>query len=454
MARAEAYLPPRFKGLGRYLARLLVPNILAGLTSLTLSLSGCSPSSQGSKYSLVDGFQEATKDFEGGRYPVFVDEASASGPVEIGGREMESLRPPFPSTTSFELVVPRAGFLEFSPALVMAQSVRRARVEYRIILVGPEGPDGEDGEETTTIYRETFRANGASQWHERQVDLSPWEGQTVVLTLSTQAVPPRENVLWADRIQTVWGDPVVVARPWRSLTDSVEQLPTDSAEWLGEQFDSSGIRPDDQVMTLRFAINLLIGGLLALAIRELYRRYSSTVTNREPFANMLPLFTLSTIVVISVVQYSPALALGLIGAMSIVRFRTSIASPEELVYLLLCVGLGVALGGDHLLLGVATVGVVTPFVIWLRGSGEARTPDRLILTVTGDSNRFFSSEGPSVINIVQRMTKGMTVHRLDYQPEEVFLRAQIVVENRTQAMELLTTLRGRVRQCEISTHDR
>jgi len=335
----------------------------------------------------------------------------------------------------------------------MAQSVRRARVEYRIILERLERLERLEGDETTSIYRETFRANGANQWHERQVDLSPWEGQTVVLTLSTQAVPPRENVLWADRIQTVWGDPVVAERPWRSLANSIEQLPTDSAEWLGEQFDSSGIGPDDQVMTLRFAINLLVGGLLALAIRELYRRYSSTVTNREPFADMLPLFTLSTIVVISVVQYSPALALGLIGAMSIVRFRTSIASPEELVYLLLCVGLGVALGGNHLLLGVATVGVVTPFVIWLRGSGEARTPDRLILTVTGDASRFFSSEGPSVINIVQRMTKGMTVHRLDYQPEEVFFRAQIVVENRTQAMELLTTLRGRVRQCEISTQD-
>ena len=447
MARAKAYPPPRFKDLGRYLARLLVSNILTGLT---LSLSGCSPSSQGSQYSLVDGFQEATKDFEGGRYPDFVDEASASGPVEIGGREMESLRPPFPSTTSFELVVPRAGFLEFSPALVMAQSVRRARVEYRIILERLEGPEGD---ETTSIYRETFRANTANQWHQRQVDLSPWEGQTVVLTLSTQAVPRRENVLWADRIQTVWGDPVVVERPWRSLADSIEQLPTDSAEWLGEQFDSSGIGPDDQVMTLRFAINLLVGGLLALAIRELYRRCSSTVTNREPFADMLPLFTLSTIVVISVVQYSPALALGLVGAMSIVRFRTSIASPQELVYLLLCVGLGVALGGNHLLLGVATVGVVTPFVIGLRGSGEARTPHRLILTVTGDASRFFSSEGPSVINIVQRMTKSMTVYRLDYQPEEVFFRAQIVLEDHTQAMELLTTLRGKVRQCGISTQD-
>ena len=427
------------KGLRRYLA-------LATLAILTTISWACGPSSRDSE--LVDGVPEAATRFGDGRYPDFVDEPSASGPVEIGGREIESLTPPFPSTVSFEVAVPPAGFLEFSPALVMAQSVRRARVEYRITLVGPEGPDGE---EATSIYRETFRASEANRWHERRVDLSSWEGQTIVLTFSTQAVPPRENVLWAERIQTVWGAPILAERPWRRLADTIERLPADSSDWLGEQFDYSGIGPDDQVMTMRFVVNLLVGGLLALAIRELYRRCSSTVVNREPFADVLPLFTLSTIVVISVVQYSPALALGLIGALSIIRFRTSIASPEELVYLLVCIGLGVALGGNHLMLGVATVCVVTPFVIWLKGWGAAGRPDRLVLTVTGDASRFFSSDGPSVVDVVQHMTNGMTVDRLDYQQEEVFFRAQIVVESRSHAMDLLTKLRGRVRRCEIST---
>ena len=445
MPRTETSL----KGLPPYL-------VLTTVTILIAISSACGSNSQDGLYPLMDGFPEATKRFEEGRYPDFVDEPSASGPMEIGGKLIESLTPPFPSTTRFEVAVPPAGFLEFSPALIMAQRVRRARVEFRVTLEGPDrldGPDRPDAIEATTIYRETFRANEANRWHDRRVDLSAWEGQTIVLTFSTQAVPPRDNVLWAERIQTVWGAPVLAERPWRALGHTMERLPSDSANWLGEQFDYSGIGPDDQVMTARFAMNLLVGGLLALAIRELYRRYASTVVNRERFADTLPLFTLSTIVVISVVQYSPALALGLIGALSIVRFRTSIASPEELVYLLVCVGLGVTLGGNHLMLGVATVFVVTPFVVWLKGWGESRTPDRLVLTVTGDPSRFFSSDGPSVVNIVQGLTLSMTVDRLDYQPEEVFFRAQIVVENRSQAMNLLAMLRGKVHRCEVSTHD-
>ena len=201
----------------------------------------------------------------------------------------------------------------------MAQRVRRARVEYRIILVGPEGPDGEDGEdgedgddgeETTSVYRETFRANEANQWHDRRVDLSPWEGQTIVLTFSTQTIPPRENVPCGPSASRLRGEirslPNVHGTCWRIASNG---SPPNPSIGLGEQFDDSGLGPDEQVMTARFFINLLVGGLLALAIRELYRRYSSTVINRESFADMLPLFTLSTIVVISVVQYSPALAL-------------------------------------------------------------------------------------------------------------------------------------------------
>ena len=440
----ESMSMPRTKtsleGLRRYLALLT-------LTVLPMIYWACGSSSQDSQYSLLDVFQKTTKDFEGGRYPDFVDEPSASGPLEIAGREIESLTPPFPSSMSFELTVPPAGSLEFSPALIMAQSVRRARVEYRISL------ERGAGEETFNVYRETFRANEANRWHDRRVDLSPWEGQNIVLTFATQTIPPREDALWAERIQTAWGDPILTERPWSLLANGIEQLPAESVNWFGEQFDNSGLGPDEQVMTGRFFINLLVGGLLALAIRELYKRYSSTVINRESFADMLPLFTLSTIVVISVVQYSPALALGLIGALSIVRFRTSIESPEELVYLLVCVGLGVALGGNHMLLGVTSVCVLAPFVIWLQRWGDARTPDRWTLTVTGDAGRFFSSDGPSIVDIVQRMTKVLTVDRLDYQPKEVFFRAQIVVENHDRAMELLTALRGRVRQCEISTHD-
>jgi uncharacterized membrane protein YhiD involved in acid resistance len=53
---------------------------------------------------------------------------------------------------------------------------------------------------------------------------------------------------------------------------------------------------------------------------------------------------LTTVLVISIVKSSLALSLGLVGALSIVRFRTPIKEPEELAYLFLAIAMGLGLG--------------------------------------------------------------------------------------------------------------
>jgi uncharacterized membrane protein YhiD involved in acid resistance len=57
---------------------------------------------------------------------------------------------------------------------------------------------------------------------------------------------------------------------------------------------------------------------------------------------------LTTILIITVVKSSLALSLGLVGALSIVRFRTPIKEPEELAYLFIAIAMGLGLGADQL----------------------------------------------------------------------------------------------------------
>ena len=396
----------------------------------------------GEDYSLVDG-EQITEQPRTGLYPVFVEEPGATGTVDINDDVRQSLTPRFPSRIRFEVEVPPAAFLEFSPALIMVQDVRRARVEFRIIV--------EEGGDATGVYSEILRADVANRWHDRELDLSAWAGRAVVLIVETRAVPPRGDPLWADRVQTVWGNPVLSANPGRVFVTRVTRVARESSDWFGGQLDASGVSPHQQTMTYGFAINLLLGGLLSLAVRALYKRFATTLSNRETFANMLPLFTLATITVISVVQYSPALALGLVGALSVIRFRAAIASAEDLSYLLMCVGLGVAIGGNHLFLAAATVVILTPFIV-LRGRAPGtHVHDNLILTVASHPSSFYDGDNPSVIDVVRRMTSGMTVERLDQESERVFLRARISVRNGNQLIELLAALRKRVPECQVSS---
>ena len=82
--------------------------------------------------------------------------------------------------------------------------------------------------------------------------------------------------------------------------------------------------------------NLVLGLVLSIIISWYYVRYGQSLSNRARFAPILPILTLITLLVISIVKSSLALSLGLVGALSIVRFRTAIKDPEELIFLFFC----------------------------------------------------------------------------------------------------------------------
>ena len=94
-------------------------------------------------------------------------------------------------------------------------------------------------------------------------------------------------------------------------------------------------------------INLAIGAVLSLVLRWHFKQFGSTLSNREEFAQVFPFVLLTTVLIISIVKSSLALSLGLVGALSIVRFRTPIKEPEELAYLFIAIAMGLGLGANQ-----------------------------------------------------------------------------------------------------------
>ena len=94
-------------------------------------------------------------------------------------------------------------------------------------------------------------------------------------------------------------------------------------------------------------INLLLGAVLAYGLAWHYIRFGKTNSNRAELAQVFPIIVMATILIISVVKSSLALSLGLVGALSIVRFRTPIKEPEELGYLFIAIAIGLGFGADQ-----------------------------------------------------------------------------------------------------------
>ncbi|MBN1248271.1 MAG: DUF4956 domain-containing protein [Anaerolineae bacterium] len=96
-----------------------------------------------------------------------------------------------------------------------------------------------------------------------------------------------------------------------------------------------------------FAANMLLGLLLSVLVAWYYQAYGHVLGNRRKLATLMPVLTLTTGMVISVVKSSLALSLGLVGALSIVRFRTAIKEPEELLFLFIAIAIGLGTGAEQ-----------------------------------------------------------------------------------------------------------
>ena len=87
-----------------------------------------------------------------------------------------------------------------------------------------------------------------------------------------------------------------------------------------------------QISTPEFIISLALTAITAYILKKVYVRFGQTLSNRSIFGNIFVPIAMTTMVVITIVKSSLALSLGLVGALSIVRFRAAIKEPEELVY--------------------------------------------------------------------------------------------------------------------------
>ncbi|MFT5526876.1 MAG: putative membrane protein YhiD involved in acid resistance [Pirellulaceae bacterium] len=105
-------------------------------------------------------------------------------------------------------------------------------------------------------------------------------------------------------------------------------------------------------------LNLVCAAVLSFILSWHFQTFGSSFSNRRKFANVLPFICLTTVLVISVVKASLALSLGLVGALSIVRFRTPVKEPEELAYLFLSIAIGLGFGAEQRLVSFAAVGMI------------------------------------------------------------------------------------------------
>jgi uncharacterized membrane protein YhiD involved in acid resistance len=137
-----------------------------------------------------------------------------------------------------------------------------------------------------------------------------------------------------------------------------------------------------QIPVVSFLVNLLLAALLAVVLGRVYVTCGTALSNRRLFARNFLLLTMTIMLVITIVKSSLALSLGLVGALSIVRYRAAIKEPEELAYLFLAIAIGLGFGANQGVVTLAAFLIIIGVIFIQSRFGERRTSPNLYLTVS------------------------------------------------------------------------
>tara|TARA_B110000008_G_scaffold36588_1_gene33052 strand:- start:23529 stop:24233 length:705 start_codon:yes stop_codon:yes gene_type:complete len=202
---------------------------------------------------------------------------------------------------------------------------------------------------------------------------------------------------------------------------------------------------DFSIITLLFS--LFIGLILSLAIRWHFKNFGSTLSNREEFSQVFPFILLTTILIITVVKSSIALSLGLVGALSIVRFRTPIKEPEELAYLFISIAAGLGLGAGQILPTVCSVVLILGFMVLLRQSWKKDkriAGKNLFISIDlYDSDLKNSDKLLAEVNeIITKYTRSLDLRRYDARENSTEIVYLIDLSDVSQLMNISTEIKS------------
>jgi len=133
-------------------------------------------------------------------------------------------------------------------------------------------------------------------------------------------------------------------------------------------FDFNG--PALLLVTVRLVLALVLG----LAIAAVYRRARPMNDEAESFTVTLVLLTILIAMVTQVIGDNVARAFSLVGALSIVRFRTVVRDTQDTAYVIFAVATGMALGASHPLVALCGLAVVGGAALMLRKRGVPLMP--------------------------------------------------------------------------------
>lgn len=362
-------------------------------------------------------------------------------------------------------------FKRSKPGVLIFRYAISPEGEYVLVIHDQEISLEKGGEGPPQLLDESPYEGGFDQWFNVKIELGS-AGQTIsldeTLLLSTQEETPLQGAgigFWVDGEGIGFVDNLVISGlagpPQREnqgeepveeadqpLETAAETEADSSLTDLFSELASAQASPADLTT---FLINLGLSVLLSYILSRVYVHWGSSLSNRRRFAANFILITVTTTFIILVVRSSVALSLGLVGALSIVRFRSAIKEPEELAYLFFAIAIGIGLGDNQRLITVIALAAAILVLGIMRLFRGRQSDFNLYLTIAGSNPD--KADFDQVVDTLKGNSTQMKLIRFDESAESQEISFLVEFRDMKQLQEAKSALQALSTGLQISFLD-
>ena len=226
---------------------------------------------------------------------------------------------------------------------------------------------------------------------------------------------------------------------------TINSIMTDSFSF-SDIFKSSFLENITAVSVLDMALTIALALGIGIFIFFVYKKTYQGVMYSSSFGTTLIALTMITSQVILAVTSNVVLSLGMVGALSIVRFRTAIKDPLDLVFLFWAISIGIICGAGLSLVAVA-LSVVVSLLLWIFNALPIAKAPVLLLVSSGD----LKGEA-DIVKTAEAHCKAVTMKSRNLTTAQLDLIMEVRTEDEAALTAAIMALSG-VTACSVVAHD-
>ena len=203
---------------------------------------------------------------------------------------------------------------------------------------------------------------------------------------------------------------------------------------------------------LLILINLFFCLVSSFILMYVYRYKSNSLSSKTQISPIIPLLSNITFLVILIVKSSLALSLGLVGALSVIRFRTPVKEPEDLAFLFFAIALGIGYGAFQLY-ATSIIFIILIIIIWIFLSNKKQDVINDFNIVIETSNDKTHKNFDKILTLLKSNCSEVNLVKVEKETNSTITYYRVTFDNLSNIKKLMYNLNNKFADIKFSLYE-